>query len=35
VEKWPDCTEASKRYRFGAATETQVDTVYGWRDWCP
>ncbi len=35
VEKWPDCAEASDRYRFGAAIETQVDTVYGWRDWCP
>ncbi len=35
VEKWPDCAEAGNRYRFGAAPETQVDTVFGWRDWCP
>ena len=35
VEKWPDCAEANDRYRFGAAAIDQVDTIYGWRDWCP
>jgi len=35
VEKWPDCEEATNRYRFGAALLAQRDTVYGWRDWCP
>ncbi len=35
VEKWPDCAEASNRYRFGAATARQADTVYRWRDGCP
>ncbi len=34
VEKWPDCAEADNRYRFGDATARQVDTVFGWRDWC-
>jgi alpha-glucosidase len=34
VEKWPDCVEASDRYRFGSATARQLDTVHLWSDAC-
>ena len=34
VEKWPDCVEATNRYRFGAAWPEVEDTVWEWADLC-
>jgi alpha-glucosidase len=34
VEKQADCGEVSNRYRFGAASDAQVDAVARWRDDC-
>ena len=35
VERYPDCSEASNRYGFGAANPVRADRVWTWRDRCP
>ncbi len=35
VERYPDCSEASNRYGFGAAYPVRFDRVWTWRDRCP
>ena len=35
VERYPDCSEASNRYGFGAAWPVRSERVFTWRDRCP